>query len=141
MSNKKLLVTDYDNTFEMHCCTLNCKEILKKNIISINKFMMDNLVCIATGRHFDAIYKTLLDNGIVFNFLCANNGAELYDNNYKLLYCLPLDEKDLKKLYMFNDKIKIFFRTPYKSSNITSANIYEDNLKCYNEIKACLKKN
>ena len=36
--------------------------------------MNHNIVCIATGRHFDAIYKTLTQNNIKFNYLCANNG-------------------------------------------------------------------
>ena len=57
----KLLVTDYDNTLELHYDFTDNISILKRNINAINKLMKNNLVCIATGRHFDAIYKTLID--------------------------------------------------------------------------------
>ena len=63
----KLLVTDYDNTLELHYDFTDNVSILKRNITAINKFMEKNLVCIATGRHFDAIHKTLTDNNIKFN--------------------------------------------------------------------------
>ncbi len=100
----KLLVTDYDNTLELHYDFTDNISILKRNIKAINKFMKKNLVCIATGRHFDAIYKTLIENNIKFNYLCANNGAELYDGTYNLLYCLPIEEQDLGILIKLGSK-------------------------------------
>lgn len=135
----KLLVTDYDNTLELHYDFTDNASILKRNIIAINKFMQKNLVCIATGRHFDAIYKTLTDNDVKFNYLCANNGAELYDKNYKLLFCLPIDEQDLKILLTL--KQNVFFRNPHKSKLISSANLYLYDLKDYEEIRRYLDSN
>lgn len=73
----KLLVTDYDNTLELHYDFTDNDNILKRNIIAIDEFMKNNICCIATGRHFDAIYKTLIEENVNFNYLCANNGAEL----------------------------------------------------------------
>lgn len=101
----KLLVTDYDNTLELHYDFTDNVAILKRNIDAINNFMINGIICISTGRHFDAIYETLIQNNINFNYLCANNGAELYDENYKLLFCLPLDKNDLKVLMNLDEKV------------------------------------
>lgn len=135
----KLLVTDYDNTLELHYDFTDNISILKKNINAINKFMKNNLVCIATGRHFDAIYKTLIENNIKFNYLCANNGAELYDSSYNLLYCLPIKKQDLAILMKLGDKV--FFRNPCNSKLISSANLYFDNLKDFEQTKEYLDNN
>lgn len=135
----KLLVTDYDNTLELHYDFTDNISILKRNIRAINKFMKKNLVCIATGRHFDAIYKTLIENNIKFSYLCANNGAELYDGSYNLLFCLPIEGSDLEILMKLGDKV--FFRNPCNSKLISSANIYFDNLKDFEQIKEYLDNN
>lgn len=135
----KLLVTDYDNTFELHYNFTDNISILKKNIKATNKFMKNNLVCIATGRHFDAIYKTLIENNIEFNYLCANNGAELYDSSYNLLYCLPIEEQDLEILRKLEHYT--FFRNPHNSKLISSVNLYFDNLKDFEQAKEYLKNN
>ena len=121
----KLLVTDYDNTLELHYNFTDNISILKRNIRAINKFMKKNLVCIATGRHFDAIYKTLT--------------AELYDGSYNLLFCLPIEGSDLEILMKLGDKV--FFRNPCNSKLISSANIYFDNLKDFEQIKEYLDNN
>jgi len=135
----KLLVTDYDNTLELHYDFTDNSSILKRNITALNKFMQKNIVCIATGRHFDAIYETLIENNIKFNYLCANNGAELYDENYKLLFCIPIEESDLLVLRKLGEKV--FFRNAYNSGLIPSANLYINDLKEYDEMKKYLNIN
>lgn len=135
----KLLVTDYDNTLEFHYDFTDNIYVLNKNIKAINKFMKNNLVCIATGRHFDAIHKTLIENNIKFNYLCVNNGAELYDDSYNLLYCLPIASQDLEILMKLGDKV--FFRNPLNSKLISSANLYFDNLKDFEQTKEYLDNN
>lgn len=135
----KLLITDYDNTLELHYDYTDNAAILERNISAINNFMERNIVCIATGRHFDAIYKTLTQNNIKFNYLCANNGAELYDKNYKLLFCLPLESSDLRIL--MNLKEKVFFRNPFNSNLISSANLYIENVSDYGALKKYLNDN
>lgn len=135
----KLLVTDYDNTLELHYDFTDNSSILKKNINAINNLMKNNLVCIATGRHFDDIFKTLIENNIKFNYLCANNGAELYDGSYNLLFCLPIEEQDLRILMKLGNKV--FFRNPCNSKLISSANLYFDNLKDFEHVKEYLENN
>lgn len=132
----KLLVTDYDNTLELHYDETDNISIFKRNIKSLNKFMKKNLVCIATGRNFNAIHKTLIEKNVKFNYLCTNNGAELYDSNYNLLFCLPIDKNDLKIL--MNLDYKVFLRNPYNSKLISSANLYFDNFKNFEQIKQYL---
>lgn len=122
----KLLVTDYDNTLELHYDFTDNKNILKRNIIALNKFMKNNIICIATGRHFNAIHETLLENNIKFNYLCANNGAELYNKNYNLLFCLPIEKHDLQVLKKLGEKV--IFRNAYNSKLISSANLYINDL-------------
>lgn len=134
-----LLVTDYDNTLELHYDFTDNISILNRNVIALNKFMKKNIVCIATGRHFDAINKTLIENNISFNYLCANNGAELYDTDYNLLFSFPIDECDLQILREIKENI--FFRNPYNSILISSANIYVNDLNKYNELKVYLNTN
>ncbi len=135
----KLLVTDYDNTLELHYDFTDNDSILKRNITAINQFMKNNIFCIATGRHFDAIYKALAENNIKFNYLCANNGAELYDENYKLLFCLPICKQDLKVIMKL--KKEVFFRNPVNSKLISSVNLYIYDSDEYEEIKTFLNNN
>lgn len=135
----KLLVTDYDNTLELHYDYTDNNAILKRNLIALNKFMQNNIVCIATGRHFNAIYETLLENNIKFNYLCSNNGAELYNKNYNLLFCLPIAKYDIEVLKKLGEKV--IFRNAYNSKLIPSANLYFDNLEEYNKTKEYLQSN
>lgn len=138
MNNRKLLVSDYDNTIEFHYKDTDNEKILKNNMSSIDEFMKQNIFCIATGRHFNAIFETLQNNKMNFNYLCANNGAELYDENYSLLFFLPIDKEDLKKLKELNMSYEVFFRNPCKSNQITSVNIYIEDLTKYKEVKKFL---
>lgn len=134
---KKLLVTDYDNTFELHYEFVDKDTILHSNIEAINKFMKNNLVCIATGRHFLAIQETLLKYNIKFNYLIANYGSEIYDSNYNLLFYQSIDEKDLTKLQKISHEV--FYRYAHNSNFIVSANLYFNNECEFKEISSWLK--
>ncbi len=131
--DKKLLVTDYDNTLELHYNFTNNSAILKRNIRALNKFRKHNIVCIATGRHFDSIYPTLIKNNVKFDYLCTNNGGELYNKNYKLLFCIPIDKKDLGILKKLTDKV--FFRTTFNGDFVVSANIYINDINKYDNLR------
>ena len=135
----KLLVTDYDNTLELHYDFTDNISILNRNKKALEIFIKNNILCIATGRHFNAMYDTLLKNDIKFSYLCTNNGAELYDNEYKLLFCIPLDKSDLEILN--NVEYDVYLRKPFNSDVITSANFYIYDKKEYKKMEKFLKSN
>ena len=57
-----LLVSDYDNTYELHYPNHDCLNILKMNKVAMGKFMeKGNKFCLSTGRIFVAI-KNILKN-------------------------------------------------------------------------------
>ena len=57
-----LLVSDYDNTYELHYPNYDCLNIFKMNKVAMGKFMeKGNNFCLSTGRIFVAI-KNILKN-------------------------------------------------------------------------------
>ena len=57
-----LLVSDYDNTYELHYPNHDCLKIFKMNKVAMGKFMeKGNKFCLSTGRIFVAI-KNILKN-------------------------------------------------------------------------------
>ena len=57
-----LLVSDYDNTYELHYPNYDCLNIFKMNKVAMGKFMeKGNKFCLSTGRIFVAI-KNILKN-------------------------------------------------------------------------------
>ncbi len=57
-----LLVSDYDNTYELHYPNYDCLNIFKMNKVVMYKFMeKGNKFCLSTGRIFVAI-KNILKN-------------------------------------------------------------------------------
>lgn len=57
-----LLVSDYDNTYELHYPNYDCLNIFKMNKVVMGKFMeKGNKFCLSTGRIFVAI-KNILKN-------------------------------------------------------------------------------
>lgn len=135
-----LLVSDYDNTYELHYNKLNSDTIFQKNYNAIQDFMNNgNVFVIASGRHFDAMKTTIEDRKLKFDYLIANNGAEVYDKCYNLLYAMPIDEESLFKIQRLEKKVNIFYRNPYKSNLITSVNIYFDEERLYSDVKSFLE--
>lgn len=135
----KLLVSDYDNTFELHYENVDCNHIFLKNLKAVKNFMnKGNLFILATGRHFDAIKKTIDEKNIVFDYLCTNNGAEIYNKDLKLLYVLPIDDISLDKIKKLNKRFQVFYRTPFNSNYITSVNLYLENKQDFDFAKKYL---
>lgn len=55
-----LLVSDYDNTYELHYPNHDCLNIFKMNKVAMGKFMeKGNKFCLSTGRIFVAIKNIL----------------------------------------------------------------------------------
>lgn len=135
----KLLVSDYDNTFELHYENIDCNHIFLKNLRADKKFMnRGNLFALATGRHFDPIKRTIDEKNVVFDYLCANNGAEIYNKDLKLLYVLPIDDISLDKIRKLNEKFHVFYRAPFNCDCITSVNLYLENKQDFDFAKKYL---
>ena len=137
----KLLVTDYDNTYELHYDNMDLDKIFKRNQKALEIFRQNNIVAVATGRHFDAIKHTIDEKKIKFDYLCCNNGAEMYDNNYNILFTLPINELSLNIIQKLEKIIKIHYRHPFCSNEITSINIYFDELEKFENVKKYLNDN
>ena len=55
-----LLVSDYNNTYELHYPNYDCLNIFKMNKVVMDKFMeKGNKFCLSTGRIFVAIKNIL----------------------------------------------------------------------------------
>ena len=134
----KLLVTDYDNTYDMHYDYLDVEAIFNRNKDALDKFMQKNILVIATGRHFDAIKKTIDEKKLKFHYLCCNNGAEVYDCNYKKLFVLPIEKEDLSVIRALEKDNDVYYRNPYVGNDITSVNIYFENRGKYEQVKLYL---
>ena len=118
--NKLLLISDYDGT------------ITKRDLKRIKKFRKKHLFAIATGRYFEAIYKELIKYKIDVDYLICNNGAEIYDGEYNLLYYQTLDENDVLAIKKLNLK-KIKYNFDKDKKHLISINIYDDiNIKLNN---------
>ena len=137
----KLLVTDYDNTYELHHDNMDLEKIFYENQKALEIFQQNNRMAIATGRHFDAMKRTIEEKKIKFDYLCCNNGAEIYDKDYHLLFTLPVDELSLKVIQKLNKSVKIYYRHPFGSSEITSINIYFDDIEKFEKVKKYLSDN
>jgi len=107
-----LLVSDYDGT------------ITDRDIPFIKKWMKKNKFALATGRYFDAIYPEILKKGIEFDYLICNDGAEIYDRDFNLLYYEKINETDLN--FIKKAKFKnIRYNYDYGKNYIISINIYD----------------
>ena len=136
-----LLVSDYDNTYEIHYDDNNLEEVFKLNYNAVKKYREEkNLFAIATGRHFDAIKRTIDEKKLEFDYLIVNNGAEVYDSNYNLLFAKSIDDESLTKIKLLN-QLDIHYRNPLKSKIITSVNIYFSDKVKFDQVKKYIEKN
>ena len=87
---KKILVTDYDNTFFQN------EEELYNNIQMENKFMDDgNIFVIATGRSFLDISTEIKKYNIKFDYLIINHGSTIVSKDNEVLFNYHIND-DIK---------------------------------------------
>lgn len=119
----KVIISDYDNTLYLHN-NMEKENILKKNVEQINLFLKNkNIFILATSRDFQGINKEIIKYNIPFNYLICNNGAEIYDSKYNLLYLKKLNEKDIPIL----QNMDFTFYYDYSNKNITCAKYFNYN--------------
>lgn len=78
--NKKILVSDYDQTFYLN------DEDIEKNKIAVNEFRKNgNIFVIATGRSFADFKKKANEYNIVYDYLIINHGATILDKDDNII--------------------------------------------------------
>lgn len=129
--NKKMLVSDYDNTFY-----LNDKDI-KENTLAVKEFRKNNVFVFATGRSYDDFMKVKNKYELEYDYLIINHGSTILDNNDNLFNNFCLDKNIVSKISddLLLDKATSYFccsflesRVDIKHDNLTKINIeYGDN--------------
>lgn len=91
----KIIISDYDNTYNLHKKNKLFNLINLKNTNKLIKKFIDNgnIFIINTGRYYNSIYNDIIKYNIPFNYLICNNGGEIYDNNFKNYKTTPLPNK------------------------------------------------
>lgn len=120
---KKLLMSDYDNTFYKDY------ESLKINIDRIKELRDNgNLFAIVTGRSYDRIKEEIDKYGIGYDYLSCVDGSVLYDKNDNLLKSYYIDKR-----ICYNIKEIIDNKIDIKMS-ILHDNINGDVIECYYDV-------
>lgn len=90
---KKVLVSDYDNTFYTN------EEQLYKNIEYIKKFQKEgNIFVISTSRSWKSIKKEIDEYKIPFDYLCCNTGGTIFDNKGSSLFVGNISDSIIDKV-------------------------------------------
>ena len=105
-TNKKILISDYDQTFYLN------DDDIEKNKIALKKFReKGNMFIIATGRsYFDFKEKFNLYN-IDYDYLIINHGATILDKNNNIIYNFSINNEiigALKQDLEMDKSIKTF---------------------------------
>lgn len=90
---KKLLVTDYDDTF-----FTNEKE-LRKNIKKVKEFQNEgNIFVISTSRSWKSMSKEVKKYKITYDYICCNMGAGIFNKKGEEIYKSFITEKQKNKI-------------------------------------------
>ena len=115
MSNKTLLVSDYDDT-------LNIEK--EKNLKYIKKFMKNNIFVIATGRSYISIKQRLkIDmNGLMPDYLITNHGATILNNKNEVINTHFIEKEIVNIILTLIDK-KIKYKINFYGAKKFNENI------------------
>ena len=136
--NKKILISDYDQTFYLN------DNDMEKNKIAIKEFReKGNLFVIATGRsYFDFRNKAILYN-IDYDYVIINHGATILDKQNNILANFPLKNEIIPyiKRDLRLDKLvkgfccsKLESRVDFNYKDLTKINVKYDTKEDANNI-------
>lgn len=135
---KKLLVSDYDGTFN------KCKS---SNIDAIKEFIGNgNIFSIASARSFKSLKSETNKYNIPYDYLICNNGGIIFDKDDNIIYFHPILNSFILKVLKYISKLDILKNISFKDiyGNITTNlnEVYEiictisnNNLDKLNEIR------
>lgn len=85
IANKKIFVSDYDQTFYLN------DEDIEKNKIAINEFRKKgNIFVIATGRSYFDFQNKVDEYNLNYDYVIINHGATILDKNNNILINFPI---------------------------------------------------
>ena len=125
--NKKILVSDYDQTFYLNDLDI---EINKK---AVSKFRKEgNIFVIATGRSYLDFHNKVEMYNFEYDYVIINHGATILDKNGNVLANFPINNgiiNDLKEDLQLNKSIKFFCcsklesRVAFNHSDLTKIHV------------------
>lgn len=141
---KKLLVSDYDQTFYIN------DEDIEKNKIAVNEFRnQGNIFAIATGRSYYDFIKKKQQYDIEYDYIIINHGTTILDKNDNIIFNETIPNEILNNLksdlYLENAE-KHFCcsllesRVYFEHKNLTKIHVKYGNLEYSNEIQRKLEK-
>ncbi len=127
MKDIKIAFFDIDGTLT------NSKQELTENVINSLRYLKNKgiILVLTSGRWDSYILKYNKDN--LFDYIIANNGAEIYDiNNNKVLYEEFMDKIDINIIdsYCNENNIEMINNTYFNRSNNIIDNIYQSVIIC-----------
>ena len=140
---KKLLVSDYDGTFNIH----NNRSVIDSNIDTVKRFIDNgNIFSLASARSFNPLKREIDKYKIPYNYLVCNNGGVVFDKDDNIIFFHPVLNSSLLKTLKYLNKLGILKRILFKDfyGNITTdlnevcdiiCTINADNLDKLNQIQ------
>lgn len=108
MLERKMLVSDYDGTYNLHNDKTNN---IQKNNLFVSSFIdSNNIFMFATGRTYNSIYDEFVKYNLRANYISCANGNVLFDSKFNLInynrisYQNLLILKDYYDLFEFIEK-------------------------------------
>lgn len=120
MSDKKLIVSDYDGTYKKND-VIKGSEILENND-AVNNFINDNnIFMFATGRVFSSFYNEYVINNLFSDFISCANGNVIFNQNFDLIFFKTVKKdflRSLKRYYKLIDSLNL--RNSYGEIDLNS---------------------
>ena len=135
---KKLLVSDYDQTFYIN------DEDIEKNKIAVNEFRKKgNIFVIATGRSYADFMKKKNQYNIEYDYLIINHGATILDKKENIIFNekIPNEILDSLKFDLHIENSERNFccsilesRVDFEYKNLTKIHVKYNDLEYSNKI-------
>ena len=104
---KKLLVSDYDGTFNIH----NNRSVIDSNIDAVKRFIdSGNIFSLASARSFNSLKREIDKYKIPYNYLVCNNGGVVFDKDDNIIFFHPVLNSSLLKTLKYLNKLGILKR-------------------------------
>lgn len=129
---KNILVSDYDRTIYLDDKTT------KDNIAAINRFRLDNIFVLATGRSYEDFLLAKKEYNIGADYYLLNYGTQILDHNMDLLAKTVLTKDEINQIETFfaDKNAHIRYCSALKNDDTKDKDIFKIivDYKDYNEL-------